>query len=108
METLEITWRQWIELGMLAVILIWFAAWTVFQRKSIMDAIKGPDKRLDLVDLVTTLWLVLFPVLVLTNVFLDLHVEREVWISMDAIMLFLLGKKGYEKSKELANKSKEN
>ncbi len=90
---------------MLAAILIWFAVWILFQRRSIMHAIKGSDGKLDLVDLVTAIWLVLFPTIVLTNIFLDLHVEREVWISMDAIMFFLLGKKGYVEGKKLMKKS---
>ncbi len=106
MTDIEIGWRQYIELFMLTVIIIWFAVWTFIQRKDIMGAIKGPDGRMDLVDVVTAMWLVLFPLMVITNMFLDLEVKSEVWYSMDAIMAFILGKKGYEKGMELKNGKK--
>ena len=56
-------------------------------------AVVGPDKRLDPLDLVKLFWLILFPIVVLADLFLDFTpegrfatLENFAWGSLDAIL----------------------
>lgn len=53
-------------------------------------SIVGPDGELDPLDVVKLLWLVLFPIITLSDLFLDFKVDEIVWISLDAILFGLI------------------
>lgn len=63
---------------------------SVRKKKDIWEGIKGKDGVLELPEIIITICMILYPVIVLADVFLDLHATEAVFWSLDAIILFAL------------------
>lgn len=63
---------------------------TLVKRKDFWHAVTGEDERLDPIDLVKLVWLCLFPVVVLADLFLDFNLDKIAWASLDAILFFVI------------------
>lgn len=59
--------------------------------KEIIEGLKGDNGKWDAPEIITGLWIVLFPAILLANLFLDFDVSNNLWISMDVILLVSLG-----------------
>jgi hypothetical protein len=66
------------------------------RKTDLWDAIKGPDKKLQLAEVVMALWIVLFPIMVLSNLFLGLEPSPQIVFSMDIILAVILGVKKFK------------
>lgn len=95
-----------------------FIMYLVFVKKQdFWYAIVGPDKKLDPLDLVKLFWLILFPMVVLADLFLDFTsegrfatLENFAWGSLDAILFGVILKdvaSEYLQQKQQNNKSNE-
>jgi drug/metabolite transporter (DMT)-like permease len=62
----------------------------------IYTAIKGENGELDSPEVVIIVWLILFPCVVLGDVFFDYKLDPIAWASMDLVLLGILGYKGYK------------
>jgi hypothetical protein len=89
---------------MLITLLLFILSMTMFMilavvsRKNLFTALKGPDNRWDIVDVVKAVWLILFPLGFLSNLYLRLSIQPEWLYSLDAIFLLLIvndGRKSY-------------
>lgn len=63
-----------------------------FERKNIIDDLRGKDKKWQFIELSGIVWLVLFPCVVISSLF-GLHVPTEAWVTMDAVYFMNLGGK---------------
>ena len=66
--------------------------------QDLWEGIKGKNKMLDPEDFAILMWTILFPVLVLSDVFLDKHAGDNIWWSMNGILALILGYKGWGKN----------
>jgi hypothetical protein len=77
--------------------------------KTIIQELKGDNNKWDAPELAIVIWLILFPVMIIADVFIQYHASQSAWYSMDLILLFILaGKVGLEhvrKPKSDSNKS---
>lgn len=69
---------------------------TISHREDFWSAFKGDNNKLDIVEAVVIVWLVLFVAMVVADFALQLHASEEVWYSMDAIFLFCIGGKTFD------------
>lgn len=77
-------------------IVLFLVILAIVKGKDFWHAIEGDDGKLDLIDLVGLAWVVLFPIMVLSDIFLDAHASEPVWNTMDIIMGGVILKKGAE------------
>lgn len=75
------------------------------ERKTIIEDLRGKDKKWQFIELAGIIWLVLFPCVVVSSLF-GLHVPTEAWITMDAIYFMNLG--GKTADKWIASKTGQN
>jgi hypothetical protein len=59
-------------------------------RKEIWEGIKGTDQKLEISEIVILIVMLLYPIVVLADVFLGLHASEGVFWSIDAIIFFAL------------------
>lgn len=57
-------------------------------KKDLWDAVKGDNGRLEIPEMIIAISMILYPVIVLSDVFLGLHASEGVFWSLDAIILF--------------------
>jgi|SRR5690606_9160914 len=74
-------------------IVLFFIYLVKINGKDFYEAIKGTDGKLQIPEIVTIVWLILFITIVLSEVFLEKTIQDNIWYSMDVIMLFILGGK---------------
>lgn len=67
--------------------LIWFS---IKHGKGVLEGLKGRNGKWDPPEVVVLLWVILFPIMVLADVFLHYEASDNVWYSMDLILLFAL------------------
>lgn len=75
-------------------------------RKTIMVDLRGKDLHWQFIELSGIVWLVLFPVVVVSSMF-GLQIQTGVWASMDAVYFMNLGGKIGHKWLDSKNKEKE-
>lgn len=90
---------QTIGILMMVVMLTYLAIQAHQHKTDLWSAIEGEDGKLQLPEVVMALWVVLFPVIVLANLFLDRHPDPAIMISMDVILAIILGVKQYKAAK---------
>lgn len=61
---------------------------TVKYRSDFWTAIKGDNGKLDIIEAVVIIWMVLFVAMTTADFALGLHASNEAWYSMDAIFAF--------------------
>lgn len=77
------------------------------KKEDLWDAITGPDHKLQLVEVAMAIWLVLFPIIVLSNIFLGTEPAPAVMFSMDLILVIILGVKKFKDASDVLKDSKE-
>lgn len=63
--------------------------------KQLIEGLKGDNNKWDAPEIITGLWIVLFPSMVLANLFLDYEISNGILASMDLILAFSLGGRAY-------------
>jgi len=71
-------------------VLLYLLYISIKKKKDLWEGIKGKDGVLELPEIIITICMILYPVIVLADVFLDLHATEAVFWSLDAIILFAL------------------
>lgn len=61
---------------------------TVKHRSDFWSAVKGDNDKLDIIEAVVIIWMVLFVAMITADFALGLHASNEAWYSMDAIFAF--------------------
>jgi len=61
---------------------------TVTHRNEFWSAVKGENNKLDIIEAVVIIWMVLFVAMITADFALGLHASNEAWYSMDAIFAF--------------------
>lgn len=61
---------------------------TVSHRSDFWSAIKGENGKLDIIEAVVIIWMVLFVAMITADFALGLHASNEAWYSLDAIFAF--------------------
>lgn len=80
---------------------------TIRYKSEFWDAFKGENKKLDVIEIVIIIWLVLFVSMTIADFTMGLHASEELWYSMDAVFLFAVGGKGYEARQRGVNPPKQ-
>jgi hypothetical protein len=71
--------------------LVFYLTKIAFKTKGdLWEAIKGPDGKLQSVEIGMLIWFVFFPVLLLSDLFLGLDADAKIWYSMDGIFVTLV------------------
>jgi len=78
----------------------------VTNKKGIGNAVKGGDGRLDLIDVVKLVWLLLFTLGFLSCLYLGLIIQEAVWYSLDVVFLVLVANDGGKSYIAYLNKGK--
>jgi small-conductance mechanosensitive channel len=74
---------------------------TIKHKTDFWEAFKGENKKLEIIEAVIIVWLVLFVAMVVGDFTLQLHASDHVWYSMDAIFFAcVLGHKFAPKGKD--------
>ncbi len=61
---------------------------TIKYREDFWSAIKGENGKLDIIEAVVIVWMVLFVAMITADFALGLHASNEAWYSLDAIFAF--------------------
>lgn len=61
---------------------------TVKHKNDFWTAVKGENNKLDIIEAVVIIWMVLFVSMITADFALGLHASNEAWYSMDAIFAF--------------------
>lgn len=61
---------------------------TVSHKEDFWSAVKGDNNKLDIIEAVVIIWMVLFVAMITADFALGLHASSEAWYSMDAIFFF--------------------
>lgn len=64
----------------------------ILKRKDFWNAVVGGDGTFDALDLIKLVWLILFPIIVLSDLFLNLQLSSMGWGTLNAIFFGLIGK----------------
>jgi cation transport ATPase len=59
-------------------------------KKDLWDAVKGDNNKLEVPELIVVISMILYPVIVLSDVFLGLHASEGIFWSLDSIIFFAL------------------
>jgi len=62
--------------------------------KDIIKGLKGENNEWDAPELIVALWVLVFIIVMLANLFLDFEVSSHLWYSMDLILISALGGRG--------------
>lgn len=89
-------------------VLGWFGVFSFRHGSGIVDDLKGSDKRWQPEEVIIIVWLFIFPVLVISDLFLNLEASDKVWYGMDLILLFALGGKGYRDNIRAKHRKEQN
>lgn len=89
---------QIVAFAFFAYIVIQLTRLALVKGSDLWEGIKGENGVLDPEDFAILMWTILFPVLVLSDVFLGLKAGDNIWWSMDAILAIVLGYKGWGKN----------
>lgn len=81
---------------LLVIVLLLLLIIALAKRKDFWNAILGNDKKLQSAEITILLGLILFPIVVLSDVFLELHASAHVVYSLDVIILGGLTAKGHK------------
>lgn len=88
------------------LIVVWKIGIIKRNKGELWDAIRGEDRKLQVQEIAILIWVIVFPILVLSELFLGLTVSSSVWYSMNGIFVALiLGDLG---TKYLGNKNNNN
>lgn len=79
---------------------VWINWDFIVHRKEFWKAIKGLDKTLQTTEACIYVWVRIFPIIVLADLFYNFHVNPEVWYSLDAIFFGLIAGDMYMKYKD--------
>ncbi len=86
------------------VSMIWINYDFLKRSKEFWDSIKGEDKILQITEICIYIWIRMFPLIVLCDLFAGLQISEQAWYSVDAIFFILiLGDLGH---KHLQQKTK--
>ena len=61
----------------------------------LIEGLKGENNKWDAPEIIIALWIVLFPAMLLSNLFLDYEISTPILASMDLILVFALGGRAY-------------
>ena len=61
--------------------------------RDLIDGLKGENNKWDVPEIIIGLWLILFIMILLANLFLDFEVSNSIWVSMESTLLFALSGK---------------
>lgn len=61
---------------------------TTKHRKEFLDSLKGEDGKLQFIEGVLSVWLILFTSMILCDFTLGLHASDQAWWSMDSVFAF--------------------
>lgn len=61
---------------------------TISHKQDFWSAVKGENGKLDIIEAVVIIWMVLFVAMVTADFALGLHASNEAWYSLDAIFAF--------------------
>lgn len=62
--------------------------------KDIIKGLKGKNNEWDAPEVIVALWVLVFIIVMLANLFLDFEVSSHLWYSMDLILISALGGRG--------------
>lgn len=68
---------------------------TVRYKSEFWDAFKGENKKLDVIEIVIIIWLVLFVSMAIADFAMGLHASEALWYSMDMIFAFAVAGKTF-------------
>lgn len=81
---------------LLGISMIWVNYDFIKRTEEFWESIKGKDKILQITEMCIYVWIRLLPIIILTDLFLDLTLEEAAWYSLDAIFFGLIaGDLGY-------------
>lgn len=60
------------------------------KKGDLWEAIKGKDGKLQAVEIGMLIWFIFFPVLLMSELFLNLNAGEKIWYSMDGIFVALI------------------
>ena len=83
---------------MLAILILFFGIGRK-HGKDIVQDYKGSNKIWEAIETLILVHLILFPIMILSDVFLQLHASSYAWASMDFILFSILGFKTYTETK---------
>jgi hypothetical protein len=69
---------------------------TIKHKDEFWEAFKGENKKLDIIEAVVIVWLVLFVAMTVGDFTLGLIASEEAWYSMDAVFLFAVAGKSFD------------
>jgi amino acid transporter len=67
-----------------------------FKRREFLSDLRGSDKRWQLVEYAAIVWAILFPTVVICDIF-GIKINAEVWLSLDSLFIANLSKKSFDK-----------
>lgn len=68
---------------------------TIKHRAEFWNAIKGDNGKLDTLEALLLVWMILFVAMIISDFALGLRASEEAWYSMDAVFLFSVGGKTF-------------
>lgn len=71
--------------------LIWVNYDLIKQHKDFWNAIKGKDGILQTTEILIYIWIRMFPIVVLADLFFDYTLSDKAWFSLDFILFCLIG-----------------
>ena len=75
---------------LIIISMLWVNYHFLKDSKEFWASIKGEDKLLQITEMCIYIWIRLFPLVVLCDLFADLDLSSEAWYSMDAIFFILI------------------
>lgn len=95
---------QIIGYALFALALIYLLSFTFIEGKSIISGLKGKDNAWQFIEIMAFVWIILFAAAAISDIFLGFHASGNLWASMDAIFIALVGGKiGLEHIKKPSN-----
>lgn len=89
------------------VTFVYILIFTAKYRKDFMESMKGEDGKLQFIEGVLTVWLILFTSMIICDFTLGLHASEAAWWSMDSVFAFGVGG-GVFKQRQRVNELKNN
>lgn len=77
-------------LGLIAalVTLAYILYFTFRHHKDLMESIKGEDNKMQFIEALLSIWLILFVAMIVSDFALGLHASEEAWWAMDSVFAF--------------------
>lgn len=79
-----------IHVFLIAISMMWVNWDFIKNHKEFLAAIKGKDKILQVTEICIYVWVRLFPLVILVDLFLDYKISPQAWYSLDAIFFILI------------------